>query len=346
MKELSYSDAGVDIDEANRLTGKFKKLAKDTYKPEVLSGIGSFGALFSINMIKYKNPVLVSSTDGVGTKLKIAFKTGIHSTIGIDLVAMSVNDILTSGAEPLFFLDYLSAGNLKTIRAESIIEGIAKGCELANCSLIGGETAEMPGFYKDGEYDLAGFSVGVVEKDKIIDGSNIKIGDSIIGLASSGLHSNGFSLLNEVVFGKLGLNIDSKVKGLKHEIGRELLTPTKVYVKPILNLTRDFTIKGIAHITGGGLIENLPRILPKGCKVVIGKDSWDVPFIFNFLKENGNISEHEMYRTFNCGIGMVIVAPREESDDIIQRLNTVGENANLIGSIEEKTNNEEEIVLV
>ncbi len=346
MSKLTYKDAGVDIDEGNRVVKDIKRLAKETYSPEVMEGIGGFGSLFSINTIKYKNPVLVSSTDGVGTKLKIAFLTDRHSTIGIDLVAMGANDIITQGAEPLFFLDYLSTSSLKDIKASEIMRGITKGCEIAGCSLIGGETAEMPGFYKQGEYDLAGFVVGIVDREKIIDGSHISIGDSIIGLASSGLHSNGFSLARKVLFEKMGYTVESRLKGIDRSLGDELLTPTRIYVKSILNIIKDFTVKGIAHITGGGLIENLPRILPKSCIAVIERRRWEMPVIFQLLKEYGNISDDELFRTFNCGIGMVVIVPEKEAEDVIQRLKGLDEEAYIIGSIEERTGIKDSIKMI
>lgn len=345
MKKLTYKDAGVNIEEGERVIEEIKRMAKETYRTEVLGEIGGFGALFSINTIKYKNPVLVSSTDGVGTKLKIAFEMDKHSTIGIDLIAMGVNDIITHGAEPLFFLDYLATGRLNKIKAEEIIKGLVEGCKIAGCALIGGETAEMPGFYQDGEYDLAGFAVGVVERDRIIDGSDTRIGDSIIGLASSGLHSNGFSLARRVLFHRLGLDVESKIDGFDRKLGEELLIPTRIYVKTILNLIKDFTIKGIAHITGGGIIDNIPRILPNGCKAVIQKGSWESPFIFKFLQEQGGISVQEMYKTFNCGIGMVIVIPQEETKDILHRLDALGEKAFLIGAVDKKTDKEKKRVV-
>lgn len=346
MKELSYKDAGVDIEEGERTVEIIHRLAKKTYRPEVMKGIGGFGALFSINTIKYRNPVLVSSTDGVGTKLKIAFAMDRHSTIGIDLVAMGVNDIITYGAEPLFFLDYLATGRLNAIRAEEIVAGIGEGCAMAGCSLIGGETAEMPGFYRDGEYDLAGFTVGIVEKERIIDGSSIRIGNKIIGLASSGLHSNGFSLARKVLLEMAGLSLQDEVEGLSKRLGDELLTPTRIYVKTVLNLVKDFTVKGIAHITGGGMVVNIPRILPEGCKAVIEKGSWEIPPIFKFIERIGNISEKEMFRTFNCGIGMVIILPDQEAEDALYRLKGMGEKPFLIGRVEERGPGEERIVFV
>ncbi len=346
MEKITYRDAGVDIEEGERVVRSIHELAKKTYRPEVLKGIGGFGALFSINTIKYRNPVLVSSTDGVGTKLKIAFDMDLHATIGIDLVGMGVNDIITHGAEPLFFLDYIATGRLTSIRTEEIVSGIVEGCNQAGCSLVGGETAEMPGFYRDGEYDLVGFAVGIVEKDRVVDGSGIRIGNSIIGLASSGLHSNGFSLARKVLFEKGGFSLSDKVEGLSKSLGEELLTPTKIYVRTLLNLLRDFDIKGIAHITGGGMVGNIPRVLPEGCKAVIEKGTWEIPPIFTLIRKVGNISEEEMFRTFNCGIGMVIILPEEEAEDALYRLKGMGEKAYLIGRVEARKDGEEGVVLL
>src|SRR5512137_1191214 len=299
---VTYKDAGVDIEAGNSFVRMIKPLVKSTFRPEVMAEIGGFGGLFSLNTAKYKNPVLVSGTDGVGTKLKLAFMADRHDTVGIDLVAMCVNDIVVQGAEPLFFLDYLATGKLDPAKAADIVKGIAAGCVQAGCALIGGETAEMPGFYAAGEYDIAGFTVGVVDRDNLIDGSSITVGDTLIGLASSGLHSNGYSLARKVIFERMGLKIDSILPGTGATVADELLTPTRIYVKSILNLLRDFTINGIAHITGGGLLENIPRVLPQGCKAVIRKGSWTVPTIFDIIRDAGNIEESEMNRTLNCGI--------------------------------------------
>lgn len=346
MKGLTYKRAGVDIDEGARLVRLIKPMARATFRPGVLGGIGGFGALFSINLKRYKRPVLVSSTDGVGTKLKIALMMDKHDTIGIDLVAMGVNDIITSGAEPLSFLDYFATGRLDVERASQVIKGIARGCKEAGCSLVGGETAEMPDFYKPGEYDLAGFTVGVVERKRIIDGSAIRPGDRIIGLASSGLHSNGYSLARQALFDKLGLEVKDRVKGLKKTIGEELLIPTRIYVKPILSLLKRFKLKGIAHITGGGFIENIPRVLPKGCKAVIKKGSWPIPFIFRFLKEKGGIHEMEMFRTFNCGIGMVIAVSKKEEAGVLKGLKELKERAYIIGEIVKRRDGEERVEII
>ena len=336
-KPITYKDAGVDIDAGNRFVDMIKPLVKQTNRPEVLTDIGGFGGLFSLNSSKYKRPTLVSSTDGVGTKLKLAFMMDKHDTVGIDLVAMCVNDVLVQGAEPLFFLDYLATGKLAPEKAVEIVKGIAEGCKQSNCALLGGETAEMPGMYTDGEYDLAGFTVGVVDNDAIIDGSSITKGDKIIGIASNGLHSNGYSLARKVFLEAMKLNLNDKPNDLTQTLGEELLTPTRIYVKTVLNLMRDFTIKGVAHITGGGLLENLPRVLPQKCKAIINRNSWDKPVIFEMLREGGNIPEEEMYRTFNYGIGMAIVVPEQEVEDIVGRLAGLGETAFIIGEIVQST---------
>jgi len=332
-KKMTYKDAGVDIDAGNRFVQLIKPLVKATSRPEVLTDIGGFGGLFSLHADKYKKPTLVASTDGVGTKLKLAFMMDKHDTVGIDLVAMCVNDIVVQGAEPLFFLDYLATGKLSPEKAKEVVKGIAEGCIQAGCALIGGETAEMPGFYSEGEYDLAGFTVGIVDNNNIIDGSSITVGDRLIGLASSGLHSNGYSLARKVLFDHLGLNVDSRLEELDHTVGEELLIPTRIYVKTILNLLRDFQIKGMAHITGGGLVENVPRMLPNNCQAIINKDSWPKPAIFELLRKAGNIDEEEMYRTLNYGIGMVLVVPDAEVEEIMVRLSGLKETAFLIGEI-------------
>src|SRR6185369_5320013 len=282
--KITYKDAGVDIEAGNTFVKMIKPLVKATSRPEVLADIGGFGGLFSLNMGKYKNPVLVSGTDGVGTKLKVAFMADRHDTIGIDLVAMCVNDIIVQGAEPLFFLDYLATAKLDPAKGASIIKGVSEGCVQAGCALIGGETAEMPGFYTGEEYDMAGFAVGVVEREKIIDGSSITVGNHLIGLTSSGLHSNGSSLARKVILERMGLGINDEIPGLGKTVADELLTPTRIYVRSVLNLLRDFAISGLAHITGGGLLENIPRVLPNGCKAVVRKDSWQIPQIFQLIK--------------------------------------------------------------
>jgi phosphoribosylformylglycinamidine cyclo-ligase len=332
-KQLTYKDAGVDIDAGNRFVQLIKPLVKATSRPEVLTDIGGFGGLFSLNADKYEKPVLVSSTDGVGTKLKLAFMMDKHDTVGIDLVAMCVNDIIVQGAEPLFFLDYLATGQLAPEKAARIVAGISEGCVQSNCALIGGETAEMPGMYADGEYDLAGFTVGVVDNTKIIDGSGITVGDVVIGLASSGFHSNGYSLARKVFLETMGLSLDQRLDGLERTLGEELLTPTRIYVKSILNLLRDFVLKGMAHITGGGLLENVPRVLPRHCRVDIDTTSWPKPVLFEMLRKGGNVAAREMYRTFNYGIGMVLIVPAAQEDDILVRLNGLGEKAYRIGKV-------------
>lgn len=331
--KVTYKDAGVDIDSGNTFVKMIKPLVKSTYRPEVIADLGGFGGLFSLNMTKYRQPVLVSGTDGVGTKLKLAFMADKHDTVGIDLVAMCVNDIIVQGAEPLFFLDYLATGRLEPEKAAEIVKGIANGCSQAGCSLIGGETAEMPGFYSDGEYDLAGFSVGVVDRDSIIDGSSITVGNKLIGIASSGLHSNGYSLARKVFLEMMGLKIDSVLPGLGTTLGEALLAPTRIYVKTILNLLRDFRINGIAHITGGGLLENVPRILPHGCNAVIHRNSWMIPPLFLVLQQGGSIEDMEMFRTFNCGIGMVLAVPENDADEVLLRLSGLNETAFIIGEI-------------
>jgi len=343
--KVTYKDAGVDIDAGNRFVQLIKPLVKATSRPEVLTDIGGFGGLFSLNAGKYEKPTLVASTDGVGTKLKIAFLADKHDTVGIDLVAMCVNDIVVQGAEPLFFLDYLATGKLAPEKAVEIVRGISEGCVQAGCALIGGETAEMPGMYGDGEYDLAGFTVGVVDNTRIIDGSSITVGDRVIGIASSGLHSNGYSLARKVFLDIQQLSLDATPEGLERPLGEELLTPTRIYVKAILNLLRDFQIKGMAHITGGGILENVPRVLPRHCKAVIAKESWPKPAIFELLRAGGNIEETEMYRTFNYGIGMVLVVPEREVDDIMMRLVGLKETAYLIGEIAKCGDDEDQVEL-
>lgn len=342
----TYKEAGVDIEAGNSFVRKIKPLVKSTFRPEVMTDIGGFGGLFSLNTSKYKNPVLVSGTDGVGTKLKLAFLADRHDTVGIDLVAMCVNDIIVQGAEPLFFLDYLATGRLDPEKAAQVVSGIAEGCCQAGCALIGGETAEMPGFYADGEYDIAGFTVGVVEKDQIIDGTSIKENNLLIGIGSSGLHSNGYSLARRIIFDRMRCSISDPLPGLDATVAETLLTPTRIYVRSIMNLLKDFKINGIAHITGGGLLENVPRVLPRGCIARILRDSWEAPPIFKLLQEAGNVEQTEMYRTFNMGIGMVLVVQPEDVEDIISRLHGLGEKAWLIGEIKGKGDAEPCVELV
>lgn len=330
---LTYADAGVDIDKADKLVGTISEIAKRTPRMGVIGEIGGFGGLFSPNLANLDRPVLVSSTDGVGTKLKIAFMLDKHDTVGIDLVAMSANDIIVQGAKPLFFLDYLSMGKLDSQQAMSIISGIGEGCRQAKCALLGGETAEMPGFYQDNEYDLAGFAVGIVDNSKIIDGTDIRVGHRLIGIASSGLHSNGYSLVRKICFETLKLNVDDYVPELGKTLGEELLTPTRIYVEPILSILKDLPIHGLAHITGGGIPGNILRIVPKACNILIQTEIWDVPPIFSFLQQAGNISKQEMRRTFNNGIGMIAIVPADAAQDVLQRLEAMNEKAYLIGEI-------------
>lgn len=332
-KQSRYIEAGVDIDKGNDFVSRIKPIVSSTFKSGVLSGIGGFGGLFALGTDRFKDPVLVSSTDGVGTKLKIAGMCGRHDTIGVDLVAMCVNDIVVCGAHPLFFLDYFATGMLDVDVAVDVVAGIAKGCSIANCSLIGGETAEMPGLYRTGDYDLAGFVVGICERDKLIDGSEIRVGDTIIGLAANGLHSNGYSLIRKICFEEMGLSVDDYIDELGCLLGEELLKPTRIYSETLLNLIKNFKIKGISHITGGGLIDNIPRVLPNGCRAVINKGSWDMLPIFNFLQNNGKISSQEMYRTFNTGIGMVIIVSVQQADDVMMQLNALNESSFIIGEI-------------
>ena len=328
---LSYKDAGVDIDAGDALVERIKPLARKTMREGVLAGIGGFGALFEVPK-RYKEPVLVSGTDGVGTKLKLAFEWNMHDTVGIDLVAMSVNDVLVQGAEPLFFLDYYACGRLDVDVAERVVRGIALGCEQAGCALIGGETAEMPGMYQAGEYDLAGFAVGVVEKRAIIDGRSIGIGDVLIGLASSGPHSNGFSLIRRIVEAS-STNLHDATLGSGERVADALMAPTRIYVKPLLALSRALDVKGMAHITGGGLTENVPRVLPPGVQARIDAPAWQRPEIFTWLQRNGRVAETEMHRVFNCGIGMVIVVAAQDADRAIAFLANAGEDARRIGEI-------------
>jgi phosphoribosylformylglycinamidine cyclo-ligase len=339
---LSYRDAGVDIDAGDQLVENIKPFAKRTLRDGVLAGIGGFGALFEVPK-KYKEPVLVSGTDGVGTKLKLAFHLGRHDTVGIDLVAMSVNDILVQGAEPLFFLDYFACGKLDVATATQVVKGIAAGCEQAGCALIGGETAEMPGMYPAGEYDLAGFAVGAVEKSKIIDGAGIVPGDAVLGLASSGAHSNGYSLIRKIVDSS-GVDLSSAFDG--RTLGEALLAPTRIYVKPILAVLREVPLKGLAHITGGGLVENVPRVLPEGTCAELKKSAWPRPPLFDWLQQQGNVAEAEMHRVFNCGIGMVVVVAAADAERAIQALQREGETVFRIGEIRRRRGDEAQTVVV
>lgn len=336
-QSLSYRDAGVDINAGDSLVERIKPFAKRTMRPEVLGDLGGFGALVEISQ-KYRHPVLVSGTDGVGTKLKLAFEWDQHDTVGIDLVAMSVNDILVQGAEPLFFLDYFACGKLDVERAAAVIKGIAAGCEQSGCALIGGETAEMPGMYPDGEYDLAGFAVGVVEKEQVINGRSIVAGDVVLGLASNGIHSNGYSLVRKIIE-RAQPELDAEFNQGK-TLRQAIIAPTRLYVKPILEALKQFTIKGMAHITGGGISENVPRILPENTVAAIDSQSWPLPKLFEWLQQAGNVEIREMYRTFNCGIGMVLVVNAEDADAIQKFLQQQGETVYQIGRIRSRQGEE------
>ena len=344
MSSLTYRDAGVDIDAGDALVDRIKPFAKRTMRPEVMGGIGGFGALFEISK-KFREPVLVSGTDGVGTKLKLAFQLNKDDTVGQDLVALSVNDILVQGAEPLFFLDYFARGKLHVDTAPTVVEGIARGCELSGCALIGGETAEMPSMYPDGEYDLAGFAVGAVEKSQIIDGSTIRPGDVVLGLASSGAHSNGYSLIRKVIeIAKPNLEGDFHGRKLKDVI----MEPTRIYVKSLLALMekRAGLVKGMAHITGGGLLENVPRVLADKLTAVLKKDAWEMPYLFQWLQHAGNVEAQEMYRVFNCGIGMVVIVAKEDAELAAEQLRATGETVFDLGTIEARAEAQAQTVVV
>lgn len=339
---LSYRDAGVDIDAGNELVNVIKPIAARTRRPGVMTGLGGFGAMFEIPTDRFKQPVLVSGTDGVGTKLKLAMEVGKHDTIGIDLVAMCVNDLIVQGAEPLFFLDYYATGKLSIDTASAVVTGIGTGCEQAGCALIGGETAEMPGMYDGEDYDLAGFCVGAVEKSEIIDGSKVKEGDVIIGLAASGPHSNGYSLIRKII----------EVSGAQlsdtfgdSTLGETLLEPTRIYIKPLLELIKQVDVHSLAHITGGGLLENLPRVLPEGSQAVIDTTSWERPAIFDWLQENGNVTHEEMHRTFNCGVGMTIIVDANDAEKTLASLRDNGETAWQIGSISSADDSDQPVIL-
>lgn len=328
LSPLTYKDAGVDIDAGDQLVENIKPLAKRTMRPEVIGGIGGFGALVEVSK-QYKNPVMVSGTDGVGTKLKLAFQLNKHDTVGQDLVAMSVNDILVQGAEPIFFLDYFACGKLDVAVATDVVRGIAHGCELAGCALIGGETAEMPSMYPAGEYDLAGFAVGLVEKEAIISGRSICPGDVVLGLQSSGAHANGYSLIRKIIE-RAGVDLHHPDN---HQLALDLLAPTRIYVKPLLALVRSGIVKGMAHITGGGLTENIPRVLPQGVTAELKRGSWEAPTIFAWLQKIGNVDDAEMARTFNCGIGMVVVVAEADADRAKSQLEASGERVYRVGEI-------------
>jgi phosphoribosylformylglycinamidine cyclo-ligase len=339
---LSYRDAGVDIDAGDALVDRIKPLAKKTMRDGVLAGIGGFGALFEVPK-RYREPVLVSGTDGVGTKLKLAFEWNCHETIGQDLVAMSVNDILVQGAESLFFLDYFACGKLSVDTATTVVAGIAKGCELAGCALIGGETAEMPGMYPPGEYDLAGFAVGVVEKSKIINGSSIKPGDVVIGIASSGAHSNGYSLIRKIIE-RAGAKPTEDIGG--RSLREVVMTPTQIYVKQLLNVLAQHPIKGLAHITGGGLVDNVPRVLPDNTQAVLQRDSWQMPDLFRWLQMKGGVADAEMVRVFNCGIGMAVVVSQQDADAVIACINQQGLHSWCLGEIVERPQGAPQTIVV
>lgn len=330
---LTYADAGVDIKAGDEAVRLMRQAVRSTFRPEVLADIGGFGGLFALNTVKYREPVLVSGTDGVGTKLAVAILADKHDSIGIDAVAMCVNDVLVQGAEPLFFLDYLAVGRLLPEKVADIVSGVAEGCRQAGCALIGGETAEMPGFYGIDEYDLAGFAVGVVERDRIINGGNIRAGDKIIGLPSSGLHSNGYSLARKVLFEIAGYQADTRLDVLGRTIGEEMLEPTRIYIKAVTPLLEHFNIKGLVHITGGGLTENIPRVLPEGTAANIFANNWPTPPIFNLIAEIGGVAPQEMRRTFNMGIGMAIIVPEEETEAVIADLKQRNETSHIIGEI-------------
>lgn len=345
MEKLTYKKAGVDIDEGERFVNLISPLARSTFRQEVMTDIGLFGALFKLNITKYKAPVLVSGTDGVGTKLKIAFMADKHDTIGIDLVAMCVNDILTSGAEPLFFLDYLATGKLIAEKAKEIVIGIAEGCRQAGCALIGGETAEMPGFYRHDEYDIAGFAVGVVDREDIIDGSMVSEGDIIIGLSSNGLHSNGYSLVRKIFFDMRNFKPDTFLPDFNCTVADELLKPTRIYVKAFNSLKGRVDIKAMAHITGGGIIGNIPRILRDGLMAVIYQNSWERPPIFNLIKNLGNVPEDDMRKTFNLGIGYALVIDEKDSSKTIQILKENNFESFNIGKIEKTRDKKTSIII-
>ncbi|MGR5407865.1 phosphoribosylformylglycinamidine cyclo-ligase [Vibrio sp. PNB22_4_2] len=336
---LSYKDAGVDIDAGNALVDRIKGAVKRTRRPEVMGGIGGFGALCELPT-KYKQPVLVSGTDGVGTKLRLALDMNKHDTIGIDLVAMCVNDLIVQGAEPLFFLDYYATGKLDVDTAADVVSGIADGCVQAGCALIGGETAEMPGMYEGEDYDVAGFCVGVVEKENVIDGTKVAAGDALIAVGSSGPHSNGYSLIRKILEVS-GADKNEELEG--RTIGEYLLEPTKIYIKSALKMIEKHDIHAISHITGGGFWENIPRVLPEGTKAVIDGNSWEWPIIFKWLQEKGNVETHEMYRTFNCGVGLVVALPKDQADAAVALLKEEGEKAWVIGEIAQAEANEEQV---
>lgn len=332
--KTSYKASGVDIEAGYEAVRRIQGHASSTFRPEVLRGIGSFGSFFALDTAKYKQPVLVSGADGVGTKLKIAFMMDKHDTIGIDAVAYCVNDIVCQGAEPLFFLDYLALGKLDPTVVEAIVSGVAKGCREAGCSLVGGETAEMPGFYAEGEYDLAGFVVGVAERDAVIDGSRVQAGDAVVGIASTGLQSSGFSLVRHICFERKNLKIDTYIPEFGRTLGEELLEPTGIYVPAILSLINQFDVRGIANISGGGLPENLPRAVGEGMSIRVRKGAWETPPVFHWLQSAGNVEQAEMFKTFNMGVGMAVIVPQEDADGVVRRLAELGWKSWIIGEIQ------------
>ena len=332
MDPMTYKQSGVDIEAADAAVRRIGPLARSTFRPEVLGEIGAFAGFVKVPA-GYRDPVLVASTDGVGSKLRVAFLADRHDTVGIDLVAMGVNDVLVHGAEPLFFLDYLALGKVVPEKVEAIVKGIVEGCRQAGCSLVGGETAELPDFYPPGEYDLAGFAVGVAERTRLIDGSQVKPGDRLLGMASSGLHSNGYTLARKVIFERMGLKVGDLLPGLQRSVADELLTPTRIYVKPILDLLKAVPVHAMAHITGGGLTENLPRVLPRGCRAVVRRGSWPVPPVFGFLQKAGRIADAEMLRVFNMGVGFVCVVPSEHANQARTRLEAARVPTWMIGAI-------------
>ena len=344
--DMTYKAAGVDIEAGYEAVRRIRTLARSTYRPEVLNDIGSFGGFFALDVSKYEEPVLVSGTDGVGTKLKVAFMANRHDTVGIDLVAYCVNDIICQGAKPLFFLDYLATGKVSPDQIEQIVRGIAEGCHRARCALIGGETAEMPGFYAEGEYDLAGFAVGVVDKKHIVDGSAVMAGDKIVAIGSTGLQSSGFSLVRRIVFDTMGLSVDDYVEELEGTVGDVLLTPTAVYADVIMRLIEKTPVHGIANISGGGLPENIPRAIRNDLRPVVRKGSWPIPRIFSFLQRGGGVSPDEMYRTFNMGVGMVVIVPNEAATPTCEIIEACGHPASIIGEIVEATCDDRSLLLL
>lgn len=329
----AYEQAGVNIEAGYEAVQRMKKHVQKTMRPGVLGGLGGFGGMFDLSTLNLKEPVLVSGTDGVGTKLMLAFMMDRHDTIGIDAVAMCVNDIVVQGAEPIYFLDYIACGKADPAKIEAIVKGVADGCEQAGCALVGGETAEMPGMYSEEEYDLAGFSVGACEKNGLITGQDIKSGDVLIGLASSGIHSNGYSLVRKIFFQDAKMNVNDHVEELGSTLGEELLRPTKIYVKPILEALKKFSLKGLAHITGGGFIENIPRMLPEGLGAQLSEDNWEVPAVFNLMQSLGNLDRLDMYNTFNMGTGMVIAVDKKDAQAVIDHFNAAGEKAYTMGTV-------------